>query len=62
MRQFSFLAITTFILASFGGWIAATSQERVIAPTYGVSINPMQVMAAARNLPTQHAVGYSLIY
>ena len=62
MRQFSFLAITAFILAGFGGWITATSQARVIAPTYGVSINPMQVMAARSDLPIQHVVDYSLVY
>ncbi len=57
MRQFSFLAITALILAGFGSsWIASTSQARVAASTNGVSINPMRVMTAAHNLPTQHIV------
>jgi hypothetical protein len=63
MRKLGFFAIAALILAGFSSsWIASTSQARVAASTNGISINPMQVMADARNLPTQHVVDYALIY
>ena len=62
MRKFGFFAVAALILAGFGGWIASTSQARVAAPVNGVSIDPMQLMIASGNLPTQHVVDYSLVY
>jgi hypothetical protein len=63
MRKLGFFAVAALILAGFGSsWIASTSQARITASTNGVSINPMQVMAARSDLPIQHVVDYSLVY
>jgi hypothetical protein len=63
MRKLGFFAIAALILAGFGSsWIASTSQARVAPSTNRVSINPMQIMTAAHNLPTLHVVDYSLVF
>ena len=64
MRKFGFLAVTALILASFGGWVAATGQARVTGapPTSGVQIDTMEIMKASLALPNERFVDYSLIY
>ena len=63
MRKLGFFALAALILAGFGSsWFASTSQARVAPSTNRVTINPMQVMADAHNLPTQHVVDYSLVF
>jgi hypothetical protein len=63
MRNFGFFAATAVILAGIAGWIASTSQARVVAPTSsGSQISAMQMMTAAVNLPAEHFVDYSVVY
>jgi phosphoribosylcarboxyaminoimidazole (NCAIR) mutase len=64
MRKFGFFAITTLILAAgFGGWVASTTQARVVtASVSGSRINPLQMMSTIRDMPTDHYVDYSLVY
>jgi len=61
MRKFGFFAVTV-ILAGFGGWIAATTQARVTAPTTIARMDVMQMMTGAGNLPTERFMYYSLVY
>jgi hypothetical protein len=62
MRKFGLFAVTALILAGFGGWIAATTQARVAAPTNTARMDVLQIMTAAGNLPTGHLVDYSLVF
>ena len=62
MRKFGFFAVTAFILAGFGGLIAATPQARIAAPMNGPKIDALQIMTVAGNLPTERFVDYSLVF
>jgi hypothetical protein len=62
MRKFGFFAVTALILTGFGGWIAATTQAHVTAPTNSARIDALQMMTVTQNLPTEHFVDYSLVY
>ena len=60
MRNIILATATGLVLAvSFiGGWATSTSQARVA----GDSINPMQIMTSAKNLPTPEFVDYTFVY
>ena len=63
MRKFGFFAAMAVILAGFGGWLANTSQARLVGPIVTCpQINAMQIMTTAANLPVQHVADYSLVY
>jgi hypothetical protein len=63
MRKFGFFAAMAVILAGFGGWLASTSQARLVSPIVtGPQINAMQIMTTAANLPVEHVADYSLVY
>ena len=62
MRKFGFFAVTALILTGFGGWIAATTQARVTAPTTNARMDVLQMMSVAGKLPTEQFVDYSLVY
>jgi hypothetical protein len=63
MRKFVFLAFTAlFLVAGFAGWNAATNQESVAAPTKNPRMDVMQMMSAAKNLPTQQFIDHSLVH
>jgi hypothetical protein len=62
MRKFGFFAVAGLILAGFGGWIAATTQARVTAPTNSARMDVLQMMSAAGDLPSERFVDYSLVY
>jgi len=61
MRKFVFLA-SALILAGFAGWNAATNQASVAAPTKNPRMDVMQMMSAAKNLPTQQFIDHSLVH
>ena len=61
MRKFVFLA-SALILAGFAGWNAATNQESVAAPTKNPRMDVMQMMSAAKNLPTERFDDYSVVH
>ena len=45
MRKFGFFAAIAVILAGFGGWLASTSQARLVGPIVtGPQIDAMQIM------------------
>jgi hypothetical protein len=62
MRKSGFFAVTAVILAGFGGWIAATTQARVAAPTKSAEIDVLQMMSVAGDLPSERFVDYSFVY
>ena len=62
MRKLGFFAFTALVLAGFAGWIAATDQASVAAPTNSARINALQMMSGAGNLPTVRFADYSLVY
>ena len=61
MRKFVF-AFTALILAGFAGWNAATNQASVAAPTKNPRMDVMQMMSAAKNLPTERFDDYSVVH
>jgi hypothetical protein len=61
MRKFVFLA-SALILAGFAGWNAATNQASVAAPTKNPRMDVMQMMSAAKNLPTERFDDYSVVH
>ena len=61
MRKFVFLA-SALILAGFGGWNAATNLASVAAPTKIPRMDVMQMMSAAKNLPTERFDDYSVVH
>jgi len=63
MRKFGFFAAIAVILAGFGGWLASTSQARLVGPiATGPQINAIQIMTTVANLPVEHVADYSLVY
>ena len=63
MRKFVFLAFTAlFLVAGFAGWNAATNQASVAAPTENIRMDVMQMMSAAKNLPTERFDDYSVVH
>jgi hypothetical protein len=61
MRKLGFFAFTALVLAGFAGWIAATNQASVAAPTNSARIDALQMMSSAGNLPTMRFADYSLV-
>jgi hypothetical protein len=53
------LVVAALILAGVGAWAASTTQARVATPTLE-SVDPLQIMMNARNLPVDEHVDYSL--
>ena len=41
-----------------GGWATSTSHARVATPT----VNPLQIMTSAKNLPTPEFVDYTFVF
>ena len=62
MRKLVFLASTALILTGFAGWNAATNQASVAAPTKNPRMDVMQMMSAAKNLPTERFDDYSVVH
>jgi hypothetical protein len=62
MRKITLCAVAAaLLLAGVGGWVASTTQARVIAPT-GFRIAPLEMMMKQTNLPTEEFVDYSLMF
>jgi hypothetical protein len=55
------LAVTALTLAGVGGWVLSTTQARNTAPMNGTRIDALQIMTAAKDMPTDHFVDYSLV-
>ena len=62
MRKLGFFAFTALVLAGFAGWIAATNQASVAAPTNSARIAALQMMSGAGNLPTVRFADHSVVY
>jgi TRAP-type C4-dicarboxylate transport system permease small subunit len=63
MRKISLCVIAAFlILTGVGGWIASTTQARVEAPTPAETIDPLQVMMNARDLPSEEFEDYTFVF
>lgn len=64
MRKVSlFATAAAFILAAgFGGWAASTTHARVNAPKRGATIDTIQLMKTAGNLPVEEFKDYSVVF
>jgi uncharacterized membrane protein len=63
MRKTSLYVIATFlILTGVGGWIASTTQARVEAPALAETVDPLQIMMNARDLPTEEFEDYTFVF
>ena len=63
MRKISLYVIAAFvILTGVGGWIASTTQARVEAPALAETVDPLQVMTNARDLPTEEFKDYTFVF
>jgi hypothetical protein len=63
MRNVYFTAAAAFILAAgVGGWAASTTHARVNAPKTSVSIDTIQLMKTAGNLPVEQFKDYSVLF
>ena len=63
MRKTSLFVIATFlILTGVGGWIASTTQARVEAPALAETVDPVQIMMNARDLPTEEFEDYTFVF
>jgi len=63
MRKISLFVIATFlILTGVGGWIASTTQARVEAPALAETVDPVQIMMNARDLPTEEFDDYTFVF
>jgi hypothetical protein len=55
------LAIAAILAGAFGIWGASTPHiEASVAPT--PSVDPMQMMSGARNLPTERVIDRSVVF
>jgi hypothetical protein len=61
MRKFGLFGGAALILAGLG-WIGATTQARIAAPSSSVRIDVEQITKAAGHLPADRFVDYSLVY
>jgi hypothetical protein len=55
-------AVIALIVAGAGVWFASTTQARIDPPMNGARIDPLQLMTAAKDMPTDHFVDYSLVF
>jgi hypothetical protein len=60
MRKFSILAVSV-ILVGVGAWAATTEQTPYDAPV-GSSVDPLQMMMQAGDLPTEEFIDYSVVF
>jgi hypothetical protein len=64
MRKIGLIAVAAALtLVGVGGWmewVTSTSQARVATPTE--SVDPLQIMTNAKNLPHAEFVDYTFIY
>jgi hypothetical protein len=64
MRKIGLIAVAAALtLVGVGGWmewVTASSQARVATPTE--SVDPLQIMTNAKNLPHAEFVDYTFIY
>jgi hypothetical protein len=49
------------LAAGVGAWATSTTQARVATPTAD-SVDPMQIMTSAKNLPTEELVDYTFVF
>ena len=63
MPKISLYVIATFlVLTGVGGWIASTTQARVEAPAPAQTVDPLQIMMNARDLPTEEFEDYTFVF
>ena len=60
IRKISFV-VAALILAGVGAWAASTTQARVATPTLE-SVDPLQMMTNAKNLPHEDFVDYTFVF
>jgi hypothetical protein len=56
-----FAVAAALLLAGIAGWIASSTHARVNAAT-DLRVDPMQIMAQARGLPTEQFVDLSVTF
>ena len=57
-----YVIATLLILTGVGGWIASTTQARVEAPALAETVDPLQIMMNARDLPTEEFEDYTFVF
>ena len=57
-----YVIATLLILTGVGGWIASTTQARVEAPALAETVDPLQIMMNARDLPTKELEDYTFVF
>jgi hypothetical protein len=60
-RHGRLIAVVGLILVGLGVWIGEGSQA-ALPPKTAAQIDPLRMMAATRNLPTQRWTDYSLVF
>jgi hypothetical protein len=62
MRRYSkLIAVIVLILVGLGAWTGGRSRAALAVPT-GAQIDPLPMMATARNLSPQRWTDYSLVF
>jgi hypothetical protein len=61
-KVYLFAAVAGFILGGFGAWAASTTYARVIVPETIVTIDTIQLMKTAGNLPVEEFKDYSKVF
>jgi hypothetical protein len=61
MRKFGLFGVAALVLAGLG-WVAATTQARINAPSSSARIDVAEITKAAGHLSTDRFVDYSLVF
>jgi hypothetical protein len=61
-KVYLFSAAAGFILGGVGAWAASTTYARVIVPETIVTIDTIQLMKTAGNLPVEEFKDYSKVF